>query len=162
MKSLNVGFIQLLEPRPVGGYLQNGNDALLADSDRNILMQFFEEGNSKKQFRDYPIIYYVAHAESPEQAGCMMGGLFHFHIDSKGNVNPCVFLPVSFGNIMEESFEAIFARMREAVPRPLHVKCPSLLLEGVIRRELEKTNSMPVPYESIKAEWDMMYRESKN
>jgi MoaA/NifB/PqqE/SkfB family radical SAM enzyme len=102
MKSLNVGFIQLLEPRPAGGYLQNGNDALLTDDDRNILMQFVEEGNSTKQFRDYPIIYYVAHAESPEQAGCMMGGLFHFHIDSKGNVNPCVFLPVSFGNIMED------------------------------------------------------------
>jgi MoaA/NifB/PqqE/SkfB family radical SAM enzyme len=162
VKSLNVGFIQLLEPRPAGGYLQNGNDPLLTDRDRNILKQFVEQGNSTKRFRDYPIIYYVARAESPEQAGCMMGGLFHFHVDSKGNVNPCVFLPVSFGNIMEESFEGIFARMREAVPWPLHIQCPSLLLEGVIRRELEKTTGMPIPYESIKAEWDMMYRASKN
>jgi MoaA/NifB/PqqE/SkfB family radical SAM enzyme len=143
----------MLEPRPVGGYLQNGKEALLTDSDREILMQFFAKGNSKRQFKDYPIIYSVAHAESPEQAGCMMGGLFHFHIDSKGNVNPCVFLPVSFGNIMEESFEAIFARMRKAVQWPLRIKCPSLQLEGVMRRELAQKNGMPIPYESIKAEW---------
>lgn len=152
-KSLNVGFIQVLEPRPVGGYLQNGTDALLTDDDRCILMRFVEEGNSRKEFRDHPIIYSVAKAESAEHAGCMMGGLFHFHIDSKGNVNPCVFLPVSFGNIMEESFEAIFARMREAVPRPLHIRCPSLQLEGIMRRELARKNTMPVSYESIKAEW---------
>jgi MoaA/NifB/PqqE/SkfB family radical SAM enzyme len=153
VKSLNVGFIQMLEPRPAGGYLQNGIDGLLDDCDRNILMQFFEKGNSKKKFMDYPIIYYLAHAESPEQAGCTMGGLFHFHIDSKGNVNPCVFLPVAFGNIMEESFDPIFARMREAIPRPLHVKCPSLQLGGVMKRALAQKTDMPIPYDLIKAEW---------
>jgi len=36
-------------------------------------------------------------------------------IDSKGNVNPCVFLPVTFGNIMEEYFRSIYRRMRERI-----------------------------------------------
>lgn len=157
-RSIGVGFIQMLEPRPCGGYLQNGHGALLDSDDRKILMQFFERGNSERQFRNYPIIYYVAHAESPSQAGCMMGGLFHFHIDSRGNVNPCVFLPVSFGNIMEESLDTIFRRMREAVPRPLHAECPSLQLEHVIRRELSMKKRMPVSYDAIAREWQEMFK----
>jgi MoaA/NifB/PqqE/SkfB family radical SAM enzyme len=156
VKSLDVGFIQMLEPRPCGGYLQNGNEVLLVDNDRKTLKRFFEDGNSKRQFRDYPIIYYVAHAESPEQAGCMMGGLFHFHIDSAGNVNPCVFLPVTFGNIMQEDFTTVFRRMRDAIPRPLHMECPSLQLGGILKEKLARGSRMPVPYPVIEKEWREM------
>ena len=156
-KSLNIGFIQLLEPRPCGGYMTEGEDVLLTKSDRMVVMDFFRETNSSRKFRNYPIVYYVVHAESPEQAGCMMGGLSHFHIDGMGNVNPCVFLPVTFGNILREDFGTIYKRMRKAIPRPLHKDCPSLRLGERLRTLHKAGRSMPVPFQMIKEDWEEMY-----
>ena len=102
VRSLNVGIIELLEPRPCGGFSGAGDDVLLTDDDRSKVMDFFVTANTARRYRRYPLVYYVAHTEAPEQMGCMMGGLSHLTIDSKGNVNPCVFLPVTFGNIMKE------------------------------------------------------------
>lgn len=156
-KSMNVGFIQLLEPRPCGGYMTGGDDVLLTKADRGIVMEFVQGANSSRRFRDYPIVYYVAFAESPEQAGCMMGGLSHLHIDAMGNVNPCVFLPVTFGNILHEDFETIYRRMRKAIPRPLHKECPSLELAERLQNCYRERGSMPVPYEMVQGDWGVMY-----
>jgi len=91
--------------------------------------------------------------------GCMMGGLSHLTIDSKGNVNPCVFLPVTFGNIMKEDFATIYARMRMAIPRPVHKACPSITLAETIRGRLRAGIVSPVPFEALRDEWEMAVRE---
>lgn len=157
LKSLGVGFVQLLEPRPTGGYLANGNDQILTPEDRDVLLHFFKAGNEERRFRNHPTISYVAYTESPERMGCMMGGLSHFEIDSQGNVNPCVFLPVKFGNILEEDFRSIYSRMRKAIPRPLHAGCPSILLADTLRSSLKARHTIPVAYENIRPEWDNMF-----
>jgi len=59
-----------------------------------------------------------------------MGGHAHFAIDGEGNVVPCVFLPVSFGNIRSEDVSAIYGRMRAAIPRPSHAGCAAALMAG--------------------------------
>jgi MoaA/NifB/PqqE/SkfB family radical SAM enzyme len=87
----------------------------------------------------------------------MMGGLSHFHIDAIGNVNPCVFLPVTFGNILHEDFETIYRRMRKAIPRPLHKECPSLELAERLQNCYRERGSMPVPYEMVQGDWGVMY-----
>jgi MoaA/NifB/PqqE/SkfB family radical SAM enzyme len=158
VRDLGVGFIQLLEPRPCGGYLNAPAEVLLTESDRAELLQFFLQLNTRKRFRQYPIVHYVAYAESPAQRGCMMGGLSHLYIDSGGNLNPCVFLPVKFGNVVDEEFESAYARMRQAIPRPLHAECPSLQLQGALRRSLGSDGAMPVPYTSVQNEWQEMFR----
>ena len=38
------------------------------------------------------------------------------YIDAGGNVSPCVFLPVSFGNIMRRSVREIYADMKRRFP----------------------------------------------
>lgn len=166
VRRLGVGFIQLLEPRPYGGYLHSEEESLLNEDDRRHLLQFFRTVNTHKNCRDYPLVHYVAHAESPGQRGCMMGGLSHMYIDSRGNVNPCVFLPVSFGNVIKEDFESAYARMREAIPHPLHQKCPSLQLHAALEAQAEEKKMMPVPHPSISAEWKKMFdretEEEKN
>jgi MoaA/NifB/PqqE/SkfB family radical SAM enzyme len=150
VKELNVSFIQLLEPRPCGGYLFN-EDFIPDEKDREILLDFTRRTNSNRQYKDGPIVYYVAHVEGKDQMGCCMGGLSHFHLDSAGNVNPCVFLPVSFGNIMDEEFTDIFARMRKAVPRPVHKECASLIMADTIRKH--SNEGLPVSYNDIQTEW---------
>ncbi len=128
VKELSVSVIQLLEPRPCGGFFDGNGDVLLSESDRKELTEFFIKGNTDKKYRDHPLVYYVAFVEGPDKMGCMMGGLSHFYIDSQGNVNPCVFMPVSFGNVSHEDFETIYLRMREYIPKPIHKTCPSVLL----------------------------------
>jgi hypothetical protein len=90
----------------------------------------------------------------------MMAGLSHLYIDSRGNVNPCVFLPVKFGNITEEDFEPIYRRMRCAIPRPLHVECPSLQLQATLRKTVSTDGGMPIPYPVIEDEWQAMFHEA--
>jgi len=77
-------------------------------------------------------------------------------IDSRGNVNPCVFLPVTFGNIMEEDFNSIYRRMRERIPRPVHKECPSLSLSHVLQARAQEFGGWPVPYSAVQDEWEAL------
>ncbi len=158
VKNLGGAFIQLLEPRPCGGYINAPAEMLLTPSDRAEAVRFFHAMNNQKEFRHYPMVHYVAYAESPAQRGCMMGGLSHMYIDSRGNVNPCVFLPVKFGNIIDEDFETIYGRMREAIPRPLHAECPSLQLHAVLKQKQSNGSGMPAAFEVLKPEWQAMFQ----
>lgn len=145
-QSLNVSIIQLLEPRPCGGFFGNGSDTLLTAEDKKILLEFTFKGNSSRKYRNFPIIYYVAHIEDKDQLGCHMGGLSLLYIDSVGNVCPCVFFPVSFGNIQYENPEIIFNRMRETIPHPIKSECPSLKFSDKLNELGKDMNSMPLSY----------------
>jgi MoaA/NifB/PqqE/SkfB family radical SAM enzyme len=160
-KHLKVGFIEMLEPRPCGGYSAAGGGVLLTDEEREKATEFFIQGSTGRRYRDYPLIYYVAYTEAPERMGCMMGGLSHMTIDSRGNVNPCVFLPVSFGNIMEEDFAAIYRRVRNWIPRPVHKECPSISLSEVLQARARALGGWPVPYSAVRNEWEALMRETE-
>jgi MoaA/NifB/PqqE/SkfB family radical SAM enzyme len=157
-KSLKVGFIEMLEPRPCGGYAFSDDGVMLTSEERKKATQFFIEGNTRGRYGEYPLIYYVGYIESPGHMGCMMGGLSHMTIDSKGNVNPCVFLPVAFGNIMEEDFGSIYKRMRERIPRPVHAECPSVSLAHVLRTRYEDLGIWPIPFDAVIKEWDAIMK----
>ena len=157
VKSLDVSIIQLLEPRPNGALFYMDESDFISENDRKILKDFMITGNTSKKYKDYPLIYYLAHIEGANQMGCMMGGLSHFHIDSKGNVNPCVFLPVSFGNILEHDFNIIYERMRKAIPSPVHSECPSLILSNTLKNRHENGDTIPIKYDYIKEEWKELY-----
>ena len=120
-------------------------------------MAFFEATHRSRKFDGYPAVYFPAFMEAPVNLGCMMGGLSHLHIDSRGNVEPCVFLPVSFGNINKASFSDIYRRMREAVPRPLHRRCPALQLGERVGFNRKLGKKLPLPFESVQTEWRKLY-----
>jgi len=152
-KELGVGIVRLLEPRPYGGYFGESEEYLFTETDRATVRNFFLKANSSSRFKNHPLVVYPAFFEAPENLGCLMAGLSQFHIDSLGNVEPCVFLPVTFGNIREESFSKIFAKMREAVPAPLRSRCPSLILADTIKAKHAQGIPLPVPYEDVREEW---------
>lgn len=158
VRDLNVGFIEMLEPRPCGGYASVGDDVLLTADERRQVMDFFVQGNTRRKYRHHPLIYHVAHTEAPEQMGCMMGGLSHMTIDSRGHVNPCVFLPVTFGNIMDEDFPTIYRRMREAIPYPVHAQCPSISMAPLLDARAGAPPGRPVPYETVRREWQALMK----
>jgi MoaA/NifB/PqqE/SkfB family radical SAM enzyme len=155
---LNVAFVQLLEPRPCGAFLAAGDAGLLTIADRARVAEFFVAANSRRRYRHLPVVIYPADSERPEHLGCRMAGLSHLYVDSAGNVNPCVFLPVTFGNILTEDLAPILARMRGAVPAPVYGDCPSLKLATTLR-ERAIGSAMPTPYVELEQEWEAALHE---
>jgi MoaA/NifB/PqqE/SkfB family radical SAM enzyme len=155
LKDLKVGIIRWLEPKPCGAFL-NETAQLIEEEDRAILNRLYTEYNTLPAYRDYPMIVYDAYAEAPEHLGCLMAGHSLLYINSSGEVQPCVFLPITFGNILREDITAILKRMRLAVPVPLHTACPSIQLNASIRNKLDHGIPVPIPYEGIKMEFDSL------
>ena len=128
VRDLGVGMVQLLEPKPCGGYRGRAVLELLDEQDRQAVRDFVQAGNTHRRYAQYPLLYDLAEVERSPGIGCTMGGISHFAIDTAGHVLPCVFAQVSFGSILAEDLAPILARMRQAVPVPIHAGCPSLLL----------------------------------
>ncbi len=152
-KRLRVGSIQLLEPKPCGNYSGRPAEDLFSDADREEVMKFFIHANQSKRFRGYPPVGYTAYYERPENFGCLMGGHSTLAIDGNGDVIPCAFVPVSFGNILHEDFGSIYRRMRAAISRPHTGTCAATLLSEPIARHRRKTGLSTVRYEEIRQQW---------
>ena len=60
-------------------------------------------------------VNYLGHFEGKECFGCNAGNKM-VYVDAFGEVSPCVFTPVSFGNVQTDSLAAIVAEMREHFP----------------------------------------------
>ena len=50
--------------------------------------------------------------------GCTAGGVDRFYVGCSGEVQPCEFVNISFGNLNNESYKEIMGRMRSAFPVP--------------------------------------------
>lgn len=155
--SLGVGIVRLIEPRPCGGYNDLEDRDLFSEIDRQTTAAFHEAANTNDSYRNLPLVSYEAYLEHPARMGCRMGGLSHIAVDARGNVLPCVFLPVSFGNIQEENFNAIYVRMRAAVPRPVRKTCPAVSLAPLLRKKFKSLDKMPVPIDAVRIEWNELF-----
>lgn len=98
--------VHLLEPSPTGR-LAGHNDVVLNEADRQLLLKY-----QKEVARDdsLPILSCFLYLESPQAFGCG-AGLTHLYIDGSGEVCPCNFVPLSFGNISKEPLVGILDRM---------------------------------------------------
>ena len=147
--------LQLLEPIACGAYADAGKESLCSAADRSILTEFFLE-TYRGKWRRSPAVYYDAFLEAPQHLGCRMGGLSHLQIDGLGNVKPCTFLPVSFGNAFHEGFCSIYDKMRQAIPHPFHTECPAKQMAGLIQSTSAQGSSIPVMYDKVAVEWHAM------
>lgn len=112
-KTLGVSIIQLIKPKPSGGWLASGITEF-SEHDLNYIEDLVNTYNNKRKYRDYPFIYAQIIDEKKDMFGCTAGGTDRFYINAKGDVQPCEFLNISFGSIKDESFETIYARMRQS------------------------------------------------
>jgi MoaA/NifB/PqqE/SkfB family radical SAM enzyme len=83
--------------------------------------------NNDKKYKDYPSISAQVIEEDNEHFGCTAGGTDRFYINAKGDVQPCEFLNLSFGNIQNEKFSIIYDRMRNVFNTP----CQNLICEKI-------------------------------
>ncbi len=60
-------------------------------------------------------VNYLGHFEDAQHFGCTAGHKM-VYVDAFGEVSPCVFIPMTFGNVKEKSIKEIYRTMRERFP----------------------------------------------
>ncbi|MBI4679557.1 MAG: methyltransferase domain-containing protein [Elusimicrobia bacterium] len=105
--------VHLLEPCPIGR-LQGKKDAVLPPEDSRSILDY-QAGVASDE--SLPILSAYAYVESVEAFGCG-AGLTHLYVDGSGEVSPCNFVPISFGNLLKTPFEDILARMGRHFKNP--------------------------------------------
>jgi hypothetical protein len=105
--------------------------------------------------------YYVSDIEQTSGLGCTMGGLTHCTIDTAGNVNPCVFVPISFGSILHEELPVIMDQMRSVINEPIHNGCASELLQHVYATDSVLQDRTTVKYADVSEQWETRLKKKK-
>lgn len=110
-KSLGVNEIRVVSTIPEGK-LEGKNVVQLHLKSGKLIDQI------KKKYRsslEYPVIVNFGEIESFEYIGCG-AGTDYISVNSDGKVTPCVAVPLSFGNIYEDSLESIYDKMAAYFP----------------------------------------------
>jgi MoaA/NifB/PqqE/SkfB family radical SAM enzyme len=116
-KELNGCLLQLIKPKPAGGRMGAGVETI-SPGDMASILHKIHSYNHGSNYRQYPPISAQIIEESPEVFGCTAGGADRFYINAKGDMQPCEFLNLSFGNIVQEDFSAVYNRMRSCFEKP--------------------------------------------
>ncbi len=90
----------------------------ISPGDMALIRRKIDSYNQSRQFRRHPPISAQIIEESPEVFGCTAGGTDRFYINAKGDMQPCEFLNLSFGNIVQEDLLAVYGRMRACFEKP--------------------------------------------
>ncbi len=111
---LGVHEFRLIEPMPCGNYFNAAADCFLKPEQIAELREFHCAMNRR---RGRTKVCAFNQVESPEFFGCG-GGTQHMFIDPAGEVCPCDFTPLSFGNITTAPLAEIWRRMNDAMVNP--------------------------------------------
>jgi len=87
------------------------DDLVVTEQERLKLVELQDSYNREGKIT----VNYLAHFEGKEHFGCNAGHKM-VYIDPFGEVSPCVFIPMTFGNVREESLEKIFKEMKSHFP----------------------------------------------
>ncbi|MBM4142848.1 MAG: radical SAM protein [Lentisphaerae bacterium] len=148
---MGVHEIRLLEPMPAGRLLDGGAVCRIDSAQRERLRQVHRRTNRGGKL---PKVEAFAEIEHGDSYGCG-AGFQHLYIDAGGNVCPCDFVPVSFGNVRDEPLAAIWERMNRAFARPRR-NC--FLIEHAAELREAFRGRLPIPYEDVARRIDFAYR----
>lgn len=111
VKDYNACLIQIIKPKPAGGWLEKGTIDFTQE-DLAYIKAKVNQYNLQEEYSDYPSISAQIIEEDKAVFGCTAGGTDRFYINAKGDLQPCEFLNLSFGNIAVDEFEDIYPKMR--------------------------------------------------
>ncbi len=100
----------LSEAKPSVEAFWNENQVITED-ERLYLSGLQDKYNKQEDIT----VNYLGHFEGREHFGCNAGHKM-VYIDAFGEVSPCVFTPMTFGNVMDSSIESLFPAMKEHFP----------------------------------------------
>lgn len=154
---LDCDYVQLIHPKPAGMWLgrQEGmqHDARLIAELRQSHVLYNSGARA-----GYPALAAQVFEEAPNVLGCTAGAVDRFYVNASGEVQPCEFLNISFGNVGEEPFATILARMRSYFPTPCTDWLCCTQAEAIDRLYREHGLShTPLPWEltrELASDWD--------
>jgi MoaA/NifB/PqqE/SkfB family radical SAM enzyme len=110
LKSLGIQEAWLSETKP--SLQEFWNEALvITEKERLDLVRLQDRYNHN----DGLTVNYLAHFEGREHFGCNAGHKM-VYVDAFGEVSPCVFTPLTFGNVHKAPVQDIFRRMKRHFP----------------------------------------------
>lgn len=86
-------------------------DNVITEQERATLINLQDRYNKDGKIT----VNYLGHFEHKSCFGCAAGNKM-VYIDAFGGVSPCVFTPISFGNVQERNIKAIVADMQKLFP----------------------------------------------
>lgn len=142
-KQFGIDEMRIIDPMPCGK-LDGNKGQLLSDAESDKLKSFHIECNRNLAL---PKVSVFSYFESQQQFGCG-AGVQHSYIDHSGNLYPCDFVPVAFGNVMEKSLAELWREMHAKIGVP-HAAC----LSKVWRKKDDNYDKCPVtPSEMVSVE----------
>lgn len=115
-KDNGCSIVQLIHEKPAGAWI--GKDDTMNKDYLKKLYNYHLIYNLDKKYRDYPLVSSQVYESAKNNFGCTAGGIERFYINGNGDIQPCEFLNVSFGNVKKESFLEIYKRMRKVFSKP--------------------------------------------
>ncbi|TGE36328.1 radical SAM protein [Desulfosporosinus fructosivorans] len=156
-KGFGACLIQIIKPKPAGGWLEKGNIEFTTEN-LNYIKNRVNQYNLEEAFSEYPAISAQIIEEDKAVFGCTAGGTDRFYINAKGDLQPCEFLNISFGNIMVDEFEDIYQKMRNCFAwggeRYLCESCSKDIYKVFLENELKSLPLTPTLSEKIYSSWD--------
>lgn len=110
VESLDIHELWLSENKPAVVSLCR-TDSIITPQQRRSLVAFQDQYNKTGKMT----LNYLNHFEGKEHFGCNAGHKM-VYIDAFGRVSPCVFIPMSFGNVRDQSIDKIFYNMKTRFP----------------------------------------------
>lgn len=156
-KQFGACLVQLIKPKTAGGWLHGQIEKFNAE-DVAIVKGKVTRYNQEKSNMDYPFVYCMLMEEEPEMFGCTAGGTDRFYINAKGDLQPCEFLNLSFGNIAVDDFDTIYYNMRSEFHTPGQCLLCDRFSSEIYQKYLENASSnlplKPEVSEQIYARWN--------
>lgn len=112
---LDCDYIQLIHPKRAGLWLNHRfqEHSRAAELTRRAQIHY-----NSGAARGYPILTAQVFEEAPDMLGCTCGGIDRFYLNASGELQPCEFVNLSFGNLNEIPFREAYERMRAVFRRP--------------------------------------------
>ena len=132
----------------IGKWLDKENDTL-TDEQRERTVKLHKEVNQKGETG--PKVMAFSHFESPRTFGCMAGRRW-IHISPAGDVIPCSYTPLTFGNVREKPLKEIWRSIRkhEAYKKEI---VPCMVQDKEFRKSyihtIPRDAALPYPIERI-------------
>jgi MoaA/NifB/PqqE/SkfB family radical SAM enzyme/SAM-dependent methyltransferase len=118
--------VHLLEPCPTGK-LAGNKEVVLSKADKDLILEYHKEIAGRENM---PVLSTFLYLESSKAFGCG-AGLTHLYIDGSGEVCPCNLVPISFGNVVNESLVQVLDRMSKHFCQPRTVCIGHILAQHI-------------------------------
>ncbi|MCM1991850.1 radical SAM protein [Oceanirhabdus seepicola] len=158
-KKMRVHEVKILEPIMSGELMNKAQEkgVFYSSEARKRLIEIGLKANKCGRF---PKITTFAYTESKERYGCG-AGTQHSYITAQGDLYPCDFVPMDFGNVGEQSVEFLWKEMNEVIGIPKG-RCFAMEINPRLKKiahslPLDKEKSMSICRECQVSEYPEFY-----